>query len=324
MTPISDNIFSLLAKHFAAQTNAAEETEIAAWKNANTENEEEYTVLQKIWQQQGGEDVLEFDTDNAFAKVSAATQLHASQPKGIIRYVKYAAAAAILVTAGIFIVTKISNSGNISYTAKNDNEILLLPDSSRIVLRKNASASYPKKFRASERVVEFTGEGFFEVAKNEQQPFVVTGNKAFVKVTGTKFIFSESADSSYILLQEGSVRFGAVAEASNYISLAAGEHATVKGSTIVKNKFKSTNKDAWYTKKLIFEGTPFKQAVKELEDYYGIKIEIANAADADINSVLITTQLNNQPLSKALDELTIITGYRIEKTADNTYKIFIQ
>ncbi|HEU5146906.1 MAG TPA: FecR domain-containing protein, partial [Chryseosolibacter sp.] len=53
---------------------------------------------------------------------------------------------------------------------------LVLPDSSRIVLKPNAILSYPRSFDGSERLVTLEGEAFFEIEEDRQRPFkVITG-----------------------------------------------------------------------------------------------------------------------------------------------------
>jgi transmembrane sensor len=62
-----------------------------------------------------------------------------------------------------------------------------LPDGSAIVLHKNSRVRFPKKFGASRRAVYLTGDAFFEVVKNPEQPFFVYANELVSKVHGTSF-----------------------------------------------------------------------------------------------------------------------------------------
>jgi ferric-dicitrate binding protein FerR (iron transport regulator) len=75
----------------------------------------------------------------------------------------------------------------------------------------NAASSlrFPTRFIAKERVVELTGEAYFEVAKNAKMPFkVVTSQKMTVEALGTKFDVMAYEDELSIkaALAEGSVR----------------------------------------------------------------------------------------------------------------------
>ena len=64
---------------------------------------------------------------------------------------------------------------------------LTLVDGTCIWLNAGTELTYPVAFSGSERRVKLIGEAYFEVAKNEKQPFVVETNKMDVKVLGTAF-----------------------------------------------------------------------------------------------------------------------------------------
>ena len=75
-------------------------------------------------------------------------------------------------------------------TLSNSGESLLavrLQDGTIILLNKDASVSYPEEFAADKREIEFSGDAFFEIAKNPDVPFLIQTSDAVVKVLGTSF-----------------------------------------------------------------------------------------------------------------------------------------
>jgi ferric-dicitrate binding protein FerR (iron transport regulator) len=64
---------------------------------------------------------------------------------------------------------------------------LILEDGSKIWLNAGSSLKYPAHFTGSERVVELSGEAFFDVAGSSQSPFRVLIRDAEVDVLGTYF-----------------------------------------------------------------------------------------------------------------------------------------
>jgi ferric-dicitrate binding protein FerR (iron transport regulator) len=64
---------------------------------------------------------------------------------------------------------------------------LILADGSRVWLNAASTLKYPAAFSGPERVVELSGEGFFEVAQNSAIPFRVRIKDAEVEVLGTHF-----------------------------------------------------------------------------------------------------------------------------------------
>ena len=122
-----------------------------------------------------------------------------------------------------------SNSGELIYKATGEtaNEVLfntvstprggeyklILPDGSAVWLNAVSSIRYPTTFTGTERLVEITGEAYFEVTKDKTRPFRVfvnsqTGNRNMeVTVLGTEFNINAYTDEMDIktTLLNGSV-----------------------------------------------------------------------------------------------------------------------
>jgi ferric-dicitrate binding protein FerR (iron transport regulator) len=84
-----------------------------------------------------------------------------------------------------------------------------LPDGSKVWLNAASKLIYPVSFNGrGQRVVELSGEAYFEIFKNKLQPFVVKSKNQEVTVLGTHFnvnSYSDEPDTKTTLL-EGSVR----------------------------------------------------------------------------------------------------------------------
>jgi len=83
-----------------------------------------------------------------------------------------------------------------------------LPDGSRVWLNAASTLKYPVAFSGPERVVELSGEGFFEVAKHSAMPFRVRIKDADVEVLGThlNIMAYENDKVSRTTLIDGAVR----------------------------------------------------------------------------------------------------------------------
>lgn len=84
---------------------------------------------------------------------------------------------------------------------------LQLSDGTKVWLNADSRLRFPVSFTGTERVVELTGEAYFEVAKNKHVPFkVMTGTKT-VEVLGTHFDVNAYPNDIYqTTLLEGSVK----------------------------------------------------------------------------------------------------------------------
>lgn len=71
---------------------------------------------------------------------------------------------------------------------------LILPDGTQVWLNNASSLRYPSSFTGVNRMVELTGEAYFEVAKNTSQPFQVKAGGLSVQVLGTGFNISAYPD----------------------------------------------------------------------------------------------------------------------------------
>ncbi|HEY8387249.1 MAG TPA: FecR domain-containing protein [Parasegetibacter sp.] len=118
--------------------------------------------------------------------------------------------SAVKVENGILVYEPVGSTAvyNTMSTARGRQFHLTLPDGTHVWLNSISSIKFPTVFDGPERVVELTGEAFFEVAKNVNQPFrVIVDNKVSLKVLGTSFNINAFEDEKEIVttLIEGSV-----------------------------------------------------------------------------------------------------------------------
>ena len=65
--------------------------------------------------------------------------------------------------------------------------LIMLSDSSSVVLLSGSVLKYPSIFEADKREVRLTGEAFFEISKHPDQPFFVHTQTITTRVVGTSF-----------------------------------------------------------------------------------------------------------------------------------------
>lgn len=123
---------------------------------------------------------------------------------------------------------------------------ITLPDGSKVWLNSESSLHYPTTFMGKERKVELIGEAYFEVAKRNNQPFIVKSGSNSIEVLGTKFnldAYGDVHDLSATLV-EGAVRIrsGNPAQA---VTLKPAEQAVVDGTAITINPVNPVTFTAW-------------------------------------------------------------------------------
>ena len=83
---------------------------------------------------------------------------------------------------------------------------VILADGTEVWLNAESRIEFPTNFQGSERRVTLLGEAYFKVARNEQQPFVVSTGQMDVRVLGTEFnLKSYSNEAAHVTLCSGKV-----------------------------------------------------------------------------------------------------------------------
>lgn len=164
--------------------------------------------------------------------------------------------------------------GNQSRIVLSDNTVVWLNAGSRLV--------YPTHFNGKTREVLLIGEGFFEVTKNAENPFIVKVSGIDIRVLGTKFNVSAYSEDNLIqtVLSEGSVAIRSTG-AKFYekdIVIRPNQMASFDKTTN-DTKISNVSSDASYlwTKGLIsFDNVDFSVVIKKVERFYNISIKFTD------------------------------------------------
>ena len=180
-----------------------------------------------------------------------------------------------------------------------------LPDGSKVWLNAATILKYPSQFGSNERRVEVNGEAYFEVAKNEKQPFhVVLSDSSNITVLGTHFnVMSYNNETKKeITLVEGSV---SVSKKGAVKKLEPGTQAVIKDDDITKQTGIDTEEIiGWKDGLFIFHDASIESIMNQVERWYGAKV----IYKAEIKQLFNATILRSEPLLKLL-RLLELNGY---------------
>lgn len=182
---------------------------------------------------------------------------------------------------------------------------LTLPDGTKVWLNAATSIKYPVSFNSNERKVELNGEAYFEVAKNDKQPFkVLLQDSTIIKVTGTHFniMAYENEKTAQVSLLEGSV---AVRNGTAETKLEANTKAIISNSVITKSVLVNTDDViGWKDGLFVFHDVPIETIMRQVERWYDAKI-VYNATTKQLFNANIQRK---EPLIKVL-KLLELNGY---------------
>jgi ferric-dicitrate binding protein FerR (iron transport regulator) len=156
---------------------------------------------------------------------------------------------------------------------------LSLADGSKVWLNAASTLKYPAVFTGSERVVELSGEAFFEVNKSAGKPFRVLIKDAEVKVLGTHFdiMAYENEPVSKTTLIDGAIRLESDAK---QFELKPGEQAVVHypalGSGEPQIQVKEVDANAvlsWRKGYIDLTDADLQTAMRALKRYYNVEIQ---------------------------------------------------
>ncbi|MDO4181437.1 MAG: FecR domain-containing protein, partial [Bacteroidales bacterium] len=157
-----------------------------------------------------------------------------------------------------------------------------LPDSTRVVLSPHSTLCYQsEQFKSGQREVRMNGKIYFHVHRDEAHPFRATGQHAVIKVLGTAFQIDETpADSvTEVYVSSGSVLFAAKGEDSGIVLTKQMQARLLPGKRMPQITEPPTpNPAAWAVGTFVYESTPLAVVLKELSDYYHVKL---TATDTD-------------------------------------------
>jgi transmembrane sensor len=150
---------------------------------------------------------------------------------------------------------------------------LTLSDGTNVWLNSESSLRYPVIFNEHDRTVEIKGEGYFEVKKKVDQPFIVhVENGPKIEVLGTTFNVNAYSDEINIktTLLDGSVRI-AFAESPGVV-LKPGQQAWLAGQKIMLNKVDTAAVMAWKNGLFAFHDADLPSVMRQLARWYNIEV----------------------------------------------------
>ncbi|WP_346316564.1 FecR domain-containing protein [Chitinophaga sp. YIM B06452] len=150
---------------------------------------------------------------------------------------------------------------------------VVLPDGSKVWLNSASTLRYPLAFTGKERVVELDGQGYFEVARNAEQPFKVRVQSMEVQVLGTHFDVMAYKDESTVntTLLEGAVQ---VTEGTATKLLKPGQQAVLdtRSHEMLVQPANVNKVIAWKNGLFVFNNMTLPAILREVARWYDVEI----------------------------------------------------
>lgn len=179
---------------------------------------------------------------------------------------------------------------------------LTLPDGSRVWLDASSSLTYPVAFTGKQRVVALTGEAYFEIAPDANQPFSVSTGGATVHVLGTEFNMNAYPDEEAVstTLVSGSVRVASTVRQQEI-------HPGQQASLLKDGKLSLSTPDlrevlAWKQGQFRFKDQPIRAIMRQVSRWYDVDVKFAGPEPQTKFSGVISRKQDVTELLEALKE----------------------
>jgi len=275
-------------------------------------------------------------------------------------YRKFGTMAAVLSVFIIFffILFKLQSTTNSAGSDKNlQSEIstkagsrskIQLPDGSSVWLNGGSKLVYDNlNFGKKVREVTLIGEGYFDVVKNHEKPFIIHANRVNIKVLGTAFNVKAYPDekNTETSLIRGSIevtiknRIEKIMMKPNDKLIVSNEETESKGADSKSKMQAGDNRDAvvamrhltiandettiietaWVDNKLVFDKEKFEDVALKMEKWYGVSIQIT---DDRLKLEQLTGTFEKETVAEALSALKISTPVFKYEIINHQIKIF--
>lgn len=253
-------------------------------------SEQDIQIYDAIWNQSAQFKYPEANTELQWSKLKAEItneKTPAVKTKQLKYYMfRWVAAAVIVLVCGIgFYQLKLGEDNGFTaiYSTLDNQEKVILPDGSTVVLNENSELSV-EAYNAYKRNVKLVkGEAYFSVSHDER-PFVVSTQNGSIKVHGTKFNINAYNENVFeVFLKEGKIEW---VKGSQDVYLKPGQllKSNQGGKYTIQN-LTDNRSTIWVEDKLVFKNSNFKDVIQVLESHYEVKFVYDQAVENEVVTI---------------------------------------
>ncbi len=203
-----------------------------------------------------------------------------------------------------------------------------LADGTKVWLNSGSALQFPTRFTGDQREVKLSGEAFFEVTKNENQPFLVKTKDLNIEVLGTSFnvVSYDDEKQAEVVLVEGKVRLSSEIDEVQKVfgTMQPGQRAvyTEDNQKLEAEEVEVEKYIAWRDGNLIFRDDKMEDVVRRLSRWFNVEFVIN---DPEIKNYAYKATFRNENLTQVLNLLKIsapidyqITGNKLLPNGEYT------
>ena len=303
-------IADLILRYLETKASLEEITELKEWISLSEENRIFFQKMRNIWEMTDpSTSQMNIDIQSALLKTKVKAGIepgktNVSTPKQIVLYFQRIAAILffpILITLFTLMMNKKEES--LTYykasTPYGSISEIILPDSSKVWLDAGSTLEYPSQFINNTRRVCMSGEAYFEVHADKNNPFIIQADELEITATGTAFnvaSFTHSMEQKITLIS-GKV---SVSQGKETKHLLPGQQLTYQRNT---KRMEITSTDtfkyiAWKDGIIAFRDDSLETILDRLEQVYKVRFVMK---DLDIKQYTYRATFKGENLDEIIN-----------------------
>ena len=323
---IFSEIEELLPGYLSGDLSDKDRSIVDEWRKESSENEALYQETLKAWEAIPLlHEMEQFNSFEALKKVNTRiSQPYSSNWRTIFQRTAAILLLPLLVYSGYLTIKNLSlkkiPEEHVMMQTVNSRQGMVtqfsLADGTKVWLNSGSELQFPIRFTGDMREVKLRGEAFFEVVKNEKQPFRVNAKELQVDVLGTSLnVMSYDDDTqAEVVLIEGKVSLSAgIGQVKKeYGIIYPGQRAVFneESQEVYTEKVAVAKYISWRDGNLIFRDDPMEDVLRRLSRWFNVEIAIN---DPEIERYIYTATFRNENLEQVLKllKLSAPIDYRI-------------
>jgi transmembrane sensor len=336
---LEDKLTELLTKKLAGEASASELVELNTLLTTYPDASDTEDIFTRIWQSpvevedtatSYQEHMKKYGTSLGRLHRTHPSQIGESQPPVLMKQAVVVMLVVALMITCAFLFFRRANPERTAHTqiitGKGMRKQIVLPDGTKVLLNGDSRLSFDPAMKSGDtRLVNLSGEAFFDVAHDAVHPFVIHTRKVSITALGTVFNVMAYPDEKKCetTLIQGSVELTVNNDSKQKITLKPLEKVAVTdpdnlraGTTLLiehVNHVMVNDRDyvpetSWTDNKLVFENETLERLTRRLERWYDARINIANS---EIAQFRFTGSFARETIEQALAILQTSRPFKI-------------
>jgi len=328
--------WDLIIDYLEGNCKETEIQQIREWLGSNVENKKAFESFRKVWETPKSP-LPKPDVEKALAKVLARTGISEDVPKSVPakirqldsprkeyplrqtvftnRLLKIAAVILFMITAS-YLVFKIQKplSENVVSVEYGQQKTISLEDGTIVTLDAGSIFRFPDSFSSHQRIVQLSGEAYFNVMTDQKRSFILHANHAVITVLGTEFNVRAWNQSVGVAVVNGKValRLENDAQQNTEVTISKDQMSFIAENGIpIEPQFVDIQEHlSWLNREKVFKNSPLSEVLDQLERWYNVELYLS---DTELTSNRISISIENKPITEILDLLAIVNNCRYER-----------